>query len=533
VIQDGSLLNDAAESLLTQMGVILTETGRRTLMTGRYMAARAEAGYARGVAAEAGGAAVEALLNFSQAVAFDPSRFEALTRLGSVSSEISGGSISADILNDLQARDAWLEALKEAAAFFNSRPPFEISYDPNLLQIGDTDYAKRQADLAMRISLTPSEAGFSALNALIEGLDKTEKRGRWGFAGWPLLPITPQKAPEVMLFPGKHSFSFTVEAGLVNEAGKVIARGKTTLKTGEFSFKAGDPALKPPESAFGQISFPGVNAADLTPTLTVVIAGVNGLSGREISESGYMRIAPGDVLAQRVKSYADSGKAYADKRDYDRAIADYTEAIRLNPDYATAYNNRGNVYHNNKKDYDRAIADYTEALRIDPKYVIAYNNRGRAYYNKKDYDRAIEDYNEAVRFDPDNAAAKSSLVAAYHSRGDAYRNKKDYDRAIADYTEAVRFNPDKAAAYTIRGDAYRNNNDYDRAIADYTRAIELDPNYFYAKSGLAYVYVNSGNVYRGQKNYRSARAEYEKALQLDPSNMYARNNLEELRKMGY
>ncbi|MDR2782946.1 MAG: hypothetical protein LBB48_03745, partial [Treponema sp.] len=287
-IQDGSLLNAAAESLLTQMGVTLTETGRRTLRTGRYMAARAEAGYARGVAAEAGGAAEEALLNYSQAVAFDPSRFEAITRLGSVSSEISGGSISAAILNDLQARDAWLEAFKEAAAFFNSHPPFEISYDPNLLQVGETDYAKRQADLAMRISLTPSEAGFSALNALIEGLEKTGKRGRWGFAGWPLLPITPQKTPEAALFPGKRSFSFTVEAGLVNEAGKVIARGKTTLKTGTFSFKAGDPALLPPEGVFGQISFPGVNAADLTPTLTVVIAGVNGMSGREISETGYM-----------------------------------------------------------------------------------------------------------------------------------------------------------------------------------------------------------------------------------------------------
>jgi formylglycine-generating enzyme required for sulfatase activity len=300
-VQDGSLLNDATEALLTQMGVTLTETGRRTLMTGRYMTARAEAGYARGVAAEAGGAAVEALLNFSQAVAFDPSRLEALSRLGSVSSEISGGSISADILNDLQARDAWLEALKEAAAFFNSRPPFEIIYDPNLLQIGNTDYAKRQANLAMRIRLMPSEAGFSALNALIEGLDKTDKRGRWGFAGWPLLGIKPQKVPEAMLFHGKRSFSFMVEAGLVNEAGKVIARGKTTLKTGKFNFKAGDPALKPPGSVFGQIDFPGVNAADLTPTLTVVIAGVNGLSGREISETGYMRIAPGDASPDMVR----------------------------------------------------------------------------------------------------------------------------------------------------------------------------------------------------------------------------------------
>jgi hypothetical protein len=315
-VQDGTLLNEAAESLLAQMGVTLTETGRRTLRAGRYMAARAEAGYARGMAAEAGGAAVEALLNYSQAVAFDPSRLEALSRLGSVSSEISGGSVSAHILNDIQARRAWLEACKEAAAFFNSHPPFEIGYDPNLLQIGVTDYAKEQADLAMRVSLAPSEAGFGALNALVGGLEKTGKRELWGFAGWPLLDITP-KTPEAIIFPGKTSFSFAVEAGLVNEHGKVIARGKTTLVSGALGFKAGDPAVQAPGGVFGQIDFPKVHIADLTPTLTVVIAGVNGLSGRQISETGYMRIAPEDIgrlieeEAKKVFEFVLEGDSYA------------------------------------------------------------------------------------------------------------------------------------------------------------------------------------------------------------------------------
>ncbi|MDR1174127.1 MAG: hypothetical protein LBK83_01485, partial [Treponema sp.] len=181
-LQDGTLINGAVESLLVQMGVALTETGRRTLITGRYMAARAEAGFARGLAAQESGAAVEALLNYSQAVAFDPSQMESLARLGSISQEIGGGSVSADIINDIQARNAWIAAFRETAAFFNSHPPFEITYDPNLLQIGVTDYAKNQADLAMRIRVAPSEAGFMALNALLEGLEKTGRRELWGFA---------------------------------------------------------------------------------------------------------------------------------------------------------------------------------------------------------------------------------------------------------------------------------------------------------------------------------------------------------------
>ena len=58
--------------------------------------------------------------------------------------------------------------------------------------------------------------------------------------------------------------------------------------------------------------------------------------------------------------------AYADKQEYDRAIADYDEAIRLNPEVATAFNNRGNAYAD-KHLYDRAIADYDEAIRLNPR----------------------------------------------------------------------------------------------------------------------------------------------------------------------
>ncbi|MDR1363663.1 MAG: CsgG/HfaB family protein, partial [Spirochaetaceae bacterium] len=296
-LQDGTLINNAVVSLLEQMGVNLTETGRRSLATGRYMAARAEADFAHGLAAQERGAEVAALLNYSQAAAFDPSQIESLVRLGSVSSEIGGGSVSLNILNDIQARNAWIDAFHEVADFFNSRPPFEITYDPNLTQLGITDYEKNQADLAMWIKASPSEAGFEALNALLEGLEKTGRRETWGFAGWPLLDINP-RIPGTTLFAGKRSFSFDVHTALVNEQGKVISRGSVALKTGEFKFKAGDKSVKVPADALSQVVYSKVNAMDLTPTLTVVITGVNGMSGRQISASGYMRIAPGDISMQ-------------------------------------------------------------------------------------------------------------------------------------------------------------------------------------------------------------------------------------------
>jgi tetratricopeptide (TPR) repeat protein len=62
-------------------------------------------------------------------------------------------------------------------------------------------------------------------------------------------------------------------------------------------------------------------------------------------------------------------------KDYDKAISDFTEAIKLDPNYAIAYFDRGMVY-DETKDYDKAISDYTQAIRLDPFNFDAYNNRG-------------------------------------------------------------------------------------------------------------------------------------------------------------
>ena len=87
-------------------------------------------------------------------------------------------------------------------------------------------------------------------------------------------------------------------------------------------------------------------------------------------------------------NYTNRGNAYRDKRDLDHAIADYNEAIRLDPEHIMAFNNRGVTY-SYKGDLDRALADYNEAIRINPKFAMAFGNRGSAYSDKGDLDRAI------------------------------------------------------------------------------------------------------------------------------------------------
>jgi tetratricopeptide (TPR) repeat protein len=196
------------------------------------------------------------------------------------------------------------------------------------------------------------------------------------------------------------------------------------------------------------------------------------------------------------------GEEASKARDYDRAIANYNEAIRLNQDDAIAYNGRGSTY-SNKGDPDRAIADYNEAVRLDPTYALALLNRGTAYSNKGDFDRAIADFNDAIRLDPRS-------YIAFNNRGNAYYKKNHYDQALADFNEAIRINPMYPTALRNRGLVYSNfKDDPDRAIADYNDAIRLDPMYAQAFNSRGYQYVKKGD-------YSRAMADYNEAIRLDP-----------------
>lgn len=113
----------------------------------------------------------------------------------------------------------------------------------------------------------------------------------------------------------------------------------------------------------------------------------------------------------RAEDYYERGKQAHDEKDFTLAIAYYSEAICLNPNYADAYVYRG-ITRKNKGDYDSAIADYSEAIRLNPKDAAAYNNRGNARKNKGDYDGAIADYEITLRIDPNFELAKKNLELA-------------------------------------------------------------------------------------------------------------------------
>ena len=132
---------------------------------------------------------------------------------------------------------------------------------------------------------------------------------------------------------------------------------------------------------------------------------------------------------------------------------------------AVAFTNRGLAY-KRKGQWDRAIADYSEAIRLKFDDAQIFNNRGNAYYHNGQLDRALKDYDDAIRLKPD-------LAVAFGNRGNVYRKKGRFDRAIKEYDKAIHFKPDDAQVFADRGLAYEKKGEPSRAIRDFKKAYDL------------------------------------------------------------
>jgi tetratricopeptide (TPR) repeat protein len=124
------------------------------------------------------------------------------------------------------------------------------------------------------------------------------------------------------------------------------------------------------------------------------------------------------------------GLAKQNLGDWDGAMADYNEAIRLDPNYSAAYDNRGNVKRQ-KGDLNGAMADINQAIRLNPKNAIAYFNRARVREKRGDLDGAIADFNQAISLKP-------NYPSAYRDRGEVKRKKGDINGANADFSQALK-----------------------------------------------------------------------------------------------
>jgi tetratricopeptide (TPR) repeat protein len=216
--------------------------------------------------------------------------------------------------------------------------------------------------------------------------------------------------------------------------------------------------------------------------------------------------------AYELKSHV-GGENYTEElrqQDVDRAIACYTEVIRLQLT-ARNYECRGKIYAGIRRgDWDRAIADYSEAIRLEPT-AARYTERARFYNLRGDYQRSAADCSAAIRIQP--------TADGYASRADAYMQLGDRAHAFADYDTAIkRFPSDEA--YKKRATAFQSIGDHDRAIADYSAAIRLASGLFNGTSrdiNLGYLYAGRADVYVAKGDYDRAIVDCGKFIELIPT----------------
>jgi tetratricopeptide (TPR) repeat protein len=221
-------------------------------------------------------------------------------------------------------------------------------------------------------------------------------------------------------------------------------------------------------------------------------------------------IATGPIAGNNLaKAYYNRGIAYAGKGEYDSAIADYDQTIRLSPKNANAFYNRGSAYAK-KRQYDQAIADYDRAIQLDPKNAFTYVSRGNAYLNKDQSDPAIADYSQAIRLDPTNADYLSNRCLARAVAG------RELAQALADCNASLRLAPDDGNTLDNRALVQFKLGAFAQAIVDYDAAIKHDPKDAISLYGRGIAKLKTDDTMGGNSDLAAA-----KAIRADVADVYA------------
>ena len=195
------------------------------------------------------------------------------------------------------------------------------------------------------------------------------------------------------------------------------------------------------------------------------------------------------VNPELTEAYIKRGYSKYKLDNFKGAVDDYNAALELEPNIANVYYWRAQAKsklpnsildaNSHKQPYDihrrtkEAIKDYDTAIKLDPNIAIFYRDRGAAKSKMYEYQSAIEDYTKAIELDP-------KYTQAYISRGMAKNSLKEYKAALDDYNKALELSPSAYNIYFLRGNTKSQMGNNTSAILDYNRAIKIEPKYYIA-----------------------------------------------------
>lgn len=248
---------------------------------------------------------------------------------------------------------------------------------------------------------------------------------------------------------------------------------------------------------------------------------------------GWISSEPKDARGFRLRAAAQMAR-----RDWQKAIADCTEAIRLEANAAAGYMLRGRAWHETgivsdapDEAYQSAIADFTEALRLDSTRGDALVERASVWESKRDFVKRIADLSDAILREPGDAAFYWRRAEARITRASSVSAPDEFAKAVEDCNRAIELDRENPWAYHARGLALTRLSKLDEAIADQTRAIELAPDYGQAYLHRAFAWsFKAGSIPRSWVEPRPAEVDAcldkaiedaTEAIRIDPKNAIA------------
>jgi hypothetical protein len=337
-----SIIKIATEDLLNQLGIVLTDSGKKALAHVNSSTMNSETALSKGLAAQRKGTVVEAMSYYYNAISYNPLLKEASSRLNALSSDISSGNIGEDVRNDIERRKQWIDIIKECNSFFKEHIPYEIVYRPELAQ-ESVDYQNETVNISFPLIVLPNNDDFKIVQDILKGLDETGKRIEWGLQDWPLtsdafvdsmVESVGSRVTNIAEGYGilkttyrggnrDYGKSIDIQVSLINSNGKTIS---TTIKTFFQSIKfnsgngagfgnsvfvkgsqlelnydepIGGTSYKYVVSALNQpIVFNAVSVSDITDNLTIKIDSVNGINVEDFNN--HIKISTGKF---KVKYY--------------------------------------------------------------------------------------------------------------------------------------------------------------------------------------------------------------------------------------
>ncbi len=219
-----------------------------------------------------------------------------------------------------------------------------------------------------------------------------------------------------------------------------------------------EPDMKTTESLLNQARAENSKLAAIYCALGLLY--FDGLPDNELAIKNFDRaiaIDPGYY-----ETYGSKGLFLLSKGQMQAAFNCFDKAIELHQGDARGYDGRGLARLEGQNDITGALQDFNQAIKVNPAFASAYNNRGQAKARQQKLQEAIEDFSRAIELSP-------RFQQAYNNRASAYFRAGKLDEALLDYKAALSIFPNYQNALYNRGVLYLQRNSTEAARADLQR----------------------------------------------------------------